>query len=289
MRTRLPILLALVLAAPLLTLLPAAPVAASSAGWLVRCPFTHSAADDPIKLPGLPGESHLHDFFGNPSTGAGSTYASMRAAATACGVAADTAGYWSPALYRNATKVTPAGGSTRQQIYYRRNNVADSLAVAPFPPDFRMIAGTATAATYEQARANGQKYGSEIYWGCSNNSTGKLQTPPASCGTGIITLHVGFPNCWDGVAAPGVEMVAAGHVRYPSGGACPAGFGTVLPRVIQRFEYPVGVATGTVTLASGNPFSAHADFWNTWEQGALDRLVARCLNGRVDCGTDPVP
>jgi hypothetical protein len=33
----------------------------------------------------------------------------------------------------------------------------------------------------------------------------------------------------------------------------------------------------------------HADFWNTWRQPALARLVNECLRAGVDCGNNPHP
>ncbi len=58
-----------------------------------------------------------------------------------------------------------------------------------------------------------------------------------------------------------------------------------LPRVIERFEYPVGTDSSGISLASGLYFTAHADFWNTWQQVRLDELVALCLNVGLDCGS----
>lgn len=276
--------LALAVAASLVVAVPQA--AQASDGWLIRCPLSHSASNDPVVFPGQPGASHLHDFFGNRSTDAYSTYPSMTAGATTCQTPTDTAGYWTPALYRNGVKVDPAGTGTRQQIYYRDNNVTAGTHVTAFPPDFRMVFGSSHATTLTEANAAGAKIGSEIYWGCSNNSESGKPTAPVDCSTGIITLHVQFPNCWNGVQSGGNE-IAAGNVVFPKSSACPATHPTVLPRLIERFEYPVGTSSSGITLASGNVYSVHADFWNTWDQRALQALVDRCLNGGTDCGTDP--
>ena len=35
----------------------------------------------------------------------------------------------------------------------------------------------------------------------------------------------------------------------------------------------------------GSPYTAHADFWNAWNQARLEQLTADCLNRNVDCGT----
>jgi hypothetical protein len=74
-------------------------------------------------------------------------------------------------------------------------------------------------------------------------------------------------------------------MRYPDDGVCPRGFRHELPRVILRWEYPVGSSTGAITLASGPTYTIHADFWNTWHQRRLASLVTNCLNAFADCGT----
>jgi hypothetical protein len=272
---------ALVLAAMILV-----PSAASAApGWLVRCPYTHSNNDDPIKFPGQQGASHLHDFYGSRTTDYRSTYGSMIASLTTCGTAGDTSGYWTPALYRNGVKINPAG-SVREQFYYRKDNYSSGTVVEPFPPNFKMIQGYAMAMSLADANAHGARWGTEMYWGCSDNNPDGKFTAPINCATGVITLHVGFPTCWDGVTVSGDE-IAAGHVRFSSGGACPAGFPHKLPRLIERLEYPVGTSSSGITVSSGAPYTMHADFWNTWQMSKLSALVTGCLNANKDCGTNP--
>jgi hypothetical protein len=266
------------------------PISGETPGWLVICDYSHSLPDDPIVFPGQPGASHLHDFLGARDVDAFSTYDSMRAGGTSCtATSGDTAGYWTPALYRNGAQILPrhgvappsgngSTGKTREQVYYR-NNLAQS--VQTIPPGLRMIAGVGAATS----PAGNPYLGRELYWGCSDNSTGKLIAPPASCATGIVTLHVGFPNCWDGVHLDSADHRS--HMAYPvSGGGgyvCPSSHPVAIPRVITRWEYPVGTSTGTITLASGPTFTAHGDFWQTWDQPRLDELVAACF-GSNGCG-----
>jgi hypothetical protein len=271
--------------------------AAASDGWLIRSSdsgastYTGSRADDPIVFPGRPGATHMHDFFCNKATRASSTYNQMIVAATSCR-SGDTAGYWAPALYRNGVKIDPAGKGTQQQIYYRDNNLQSGTKITAFPPNFKMVVGDARATSLQNANAInrgsgvGSKIGSEIYWGCSDNSSSGKAKAPVNCATGIITLHVGFPNCWNGVKVRG-DQIAAGTMRFPKSGVCPTGFKIALPRLIERFEYRVGTDSNGIRLASGPTYTAHADFWNTWRQSALQALVDRCLNGGVDCGTNP--
>ena len=263
--------------------IPVGDASASSPGWLVVCPYSHSGTTDPIVFPGMTDMSHLHDFLGNNSTGATSTYTSMTHSTSTCRAAADTAGYWIPALYRNGVRVTPSGAwagvKVREQIYYRSNNLTSGTKVRAFPSDLRMVAGNSHATSV----AGNPMLGREIYWGCSDNSeSGKLTAPPASCATGIISLHVGFPNCWNGLRSGSNDTA---DLTYPKGGVCPSAFPIPLPRIIERFEYPVGTSTGQITLASGPSYTVHADFWNTWQQAQLETLVTNCLNAGKDCGT----
>jgi uncharacterized protein DUF1996 len=252
--------------------LPTTAVASGgSGGWITICSYDHSATDDPIIFPGQPGASHLHDFLGNSSTVATSSYEPMEAAGTTCGTAADKAGYWVPALYKAGVRVVPKGsyvngGATRNSFYYRADNVLSSYHVTAFPANFRMVAGNSKATS----AADSPELKSKV---------------PVNCATGAITLHVGFPNCWDGVVAPNETA----HLKYPSSYKCPSGYGTVLPRVIFRLEYPVGTSSSTITLSSGGSYTAHADFWNTWQQASLQTLVTRCLDAHKDCGNNPVP
>ena len=52
--------------------------------FYANCRFSHTNDDDPIVYPGRPGKSHRHTYFGNESTDASSTPASLREAQTTC-------------------------------------------------------------------------------------------------------------------------------------------------------------------------------------------------------------
>jgi hypothetical protein len=96
------------------------------------CRFSHTVADDPIVYPGQPGRSHPHTFFGNTSTNASSTLASLRSAGTTCKPRADQAAYWVPTLYQNGREVRPA----KAQLYYVLRGYTE---MDPFPAGLRMI------------------------------------------------------------------------------------------------------------------------------------------------------
>ena len=273
---RSPVLAMAVLAVVLGGLLVApSPSRADEGAWVLQCSYTGSLPDDPIVHPRMPGMAHLHDFFGNTSVDAFSTYRSMRAARSTC-PQGDGAGYWLPAVLRDGTKVDPAGRNIREQVYVSADNLAPGTHIEPFPPDLRMVAGNAHATKPSE----NPDLGEEIYWGCSDNSVGGKPVAPPACSNGVVSLHVGFPNCWDGVLT---HVNDTAHLRHPVGYRCPAGFSHALPRLILRTEYPVG-AGGRVTLSSGPAFTAHGDFWNTWDQAKLAALVDRCLNAGRDCG-----
>src|SRR4051794_16520278 len=131
---------------------PAAPDADQAPGldrsvFATLCRFSHAASDDPIVYPGQAGKSHLHDFFGNTTTDAASTYESLRAGTNTCRTAEDNSGYWEPALYRNGAEVKPVS----MKVYYRTGR-HDPESVQAFPPGFRMIAGDSTATSAQALR-----------------------------------------------------------------------------------------------------------------------------------------
>jgi hypothetical protein len=258
----------------------------SHGSFSMVCPADHSAPDDPIVYPNQPGVSHLHDFFGNRSTNAFSTEASMRAGTTTCPVGADTAGYWSPAGYLNGVRLPPV----RVKAYYL--NLSTTAAVET-PPAIQMVAGVHDAAS---AADNPRQY-----WNCAGNTP--LSDHPYDCSgysPGDVVAGVDFPNCWNG------SGLARTDVSYPVtvGGACPVGFEHVLPTISLRVHFgikdPCAGATPCgpddpdtnveISLASGPYYTFHADFWNTWDPAALDGLVGSCLNQHQACGEQaPTP
>ncbi len=261
-----------------------APVGGStSAGWIVNCPYSHTLADDPIVFPNMPGMSHSHDFLGSTDTNAASTDGSMRGAPTTCGLKTDTAGYWVPTLSNDGAVIHPVdkqpglnGATSSQNIYYR-NPIG--LSVQPIPAGLRMVSGNSKATGV----ADNPHLGHDIWWGCSDNSiSAKLVAPPASCPEGIITVHIHFPDCWNGISLDSPDHQS--HVAWSSSGRCPATHPVHIAEVTIRLEWVVGPTTGAISLASGPTYTIHGDFWNTWDQAALDNLTATCVNAGKDCG-----
>lgn len=222
--------------------------------WL-SCLYSHSAFDDPLVFPGQPGASHLHDFFGNQTTNANSTYDTLIGQGTSCKLHDDTAGYWFPAL------IGPDGIAVPPQninAYYWGTPVTQA-----FPPGFNEIARPGSS-------------GPHGYYTCLKSDLVSDVLP--DCGTVKVRAVVEFPDCWDG---------ATNILVYSDQNACPSDHPDHLPRLILHITWLTTDASSM--YLSSDPAagfshgeSLHADFWNAWDQTTLETLVQRCY---VDRGT----
>lgn len=245
----------------------------SPVGWVVECNFVRHLIADPIVYPGQPGAGHLHDFFGNTTTDAHSTYASLLAGFSSCGLAKDTGAYWVPAAYGTGTLLDPKDAD----FYYRV--VTDPAELQPFPAGLRIIAGDGRAAAAQSKKV--------VYWDCENGGDDTNRTSPVDCGSGIVSAHVRFPDCWNGVGLDSADHKS--HMAYSVDGpgtyrVCPTTHPVPVPRLIYKLEWPLHDGS-RLTLASGSAFTLHADFVNSWDQRELERLVRDCLRAGVNCGT----
>jgi Domain of unknown function (DUF1996) len=255
-----------------LLVIPSSPAQAGGV-FSLNCGDAGRRSDDPIVFPNQPGASHMHQFFGSVTTNAHSTYQSMRRSATTCRLSADTAGYWMPTLLDPTGKVVPL---LRATAYYR----ADTK-VRAFPPDFRVISG-------ESMDGSGMNTGTgkKLGWSCSDTAPYLATIPRCGGSKPFVKAHIVFPICWDGMRTDSSDHRS--HVVHPSRG-CPPGFDTRLPRLAIHFTFAAPGGPG-YNLSSDAMFgtsagrSLHADFWNTWDQTVLERLVATCLNGTRSCG-----
>jgi hypothetical protein len=114
--------------------------------FLAVCKVSHTAYDDPIVFPRKPGRSHHHTFFGNVSTNAFSTLATLRAAGTTCGRRAETAAYWVPTVFKNGREVRPL----KAIAYYQ---VREFRVVHPYPAGLKVVAGNSAAVDPQPARS----------------------------------------------------------------------------------------------------------------------------------------
>jgi len=230
---------------------------AYAAGVLrVPCNFSHQRSDDPIVFPGQSGASHLHQFFGNTTTNANSTLSSMRNGGTTCKLAGDTAGYWFPA------PITPSGQpyQLRQAVAYYSTKPGKGY-VHTVPAGAQMIGGSSSATQPQGV--------DRVKWDCLADPSVPISPVPITCPRGEeLQTTVRFPNCWSG---NGVGR--SSFVYGPKGNICPAGY-IAIPHIRVSFEWNRSSATG-FRLSSGPLNSAHADFWNTWDQSVLDAQLRK--------------
>lgn len=119
------------------------PGAVRVAEFLAECPYSHRLPDDPIVLPGLPGGSHMHSFFGNNATDAFSDLGRLETSGGTCNPVTDISSYWVPTLYADNVPVEPTGTT----FYYLGEGVRDDVIAntQPLPRGLRIVAGNAKA------------------------------------------------------------------------------------------------------------------------------------------------
>ena len=256
-----------------------APSTVGSRVFDTGCRYSHAANDDPIVHPGSRGASHLHEFFGNASTDAFSTGASLLAAGRAelaatgsagCQDVADHSARWPPALYRNGVRMVPPAPDSkgpRGTHFYYRGDTSGRFVVQPFPTGFGMVA----------AHPDGTP------WTCGD-SAGQSATP-VHCGPLFgrvkgVTAVLRFPHWWNGwalTAGPGAGADEQWHVSRTRDEAHPIRLPT-LTGIFNYGEVNNDNAEYAWSLSSGGIETFHADILSAWEPFELDRLVHLCLN-----------
>ncbi|MGY0236274.1 DUF1996 domain-containing protein [Longispora urticae] len=246
------------------------------------CASARRAGDDPIVKPGQPGASHIHEFYGNRSTDAHSTLASLAAGTTNCDPSVDLSAYWTPTLYQNGRAVAPE----HVTVYYQ--GITDPRNAKPYPRGLRVVIGNALATSPDQNPA--------ARWSCvgqSQSSRDFLACPPGS----KLETYLDFPTCWDGVRLDSPDH--HDHMAWGLGGVggtCPASHPVPVPRMELLITYPVtggglslaGTRNGVnTTTAPGYTF--HGDFFNAWDAVQLQRRVTNCVNAGYVCGNDGNP
>jgi hypothetical protein len=256
-----------------------------SGSFGVACALSHTSQDDPIAMPGMAGMAHQHAFFGNTSTNALSTRASLLSSGTTCSDARDTAAVWTPVAELDGQTIVPE----REKTYY----FGTSKRPGTVPADLRVIAGDPLATT---PGTQG------VSWDCgigTPHATHPYDCRPYAGGAahidGVIA-RVDFPTCWDGrLDSPDHRS----HLAYADRNRCPSDHQHSIPRVSVRVHFGIwdpcagatpcdaddaSAANVAMRLSSGSYASMHADFWNTWDQDALDALVDRCVRAGDECG-----
>ncbi len=235
------------------------------------CGFARMAPDDPIVFPGRPSASHPHSFVGNTTTNASSTLESLRTGGTTCRRTSDRAAYWMPTLFVRGAAVQPIDAVA---YYQRRANAM----VRPFPPGLKIVAGNSHALAPQSFLIT--------FWDCGDATDVPRSSEVPACPQGsTLRLRVNFPDCWNGKTLDSPDHQS--HMAYSAGGTCPRSRPVPVPAISLVFRYaaPNLPDQNDVYLASGGQWSGHADFINAWDQPALAKLVATCLNRYRHCGT----
>ena len=249
------------------------------AQFVVECELSHLAFDDPIVHPGMAGDSHLHLFFGNVDVDAEPDYDAVRSSDTSCERASDTASYWAPALLDATGSVIEP---TQLTAYYRPGPGVDPPSVEPYPAGLMMVAGDAMATEQQPLDT--------VAWGCSSGARRQSRPPdcrvdlgdgPIESASFTLRLWVTFPDCWDGRQL--TTGLTSDHVAESADGACPESHPVPIPELAMAIDFPAVDPDG-LSLASGDIATAHADFWNVWDQAALENEVRVCLNRDLVCG-----
>ena len=229
---------------------------------------------DPIVAFGQPGASHLHQFVANVATKADSIYDEMISADTTCKLSPDTSAYWAPALLDPRGRVVELRSAN---AYYRASSSRSGSIVA-FPQDLRIVAGAPLVRTGTDK---------VVGWSCDDAAPYQARIPNCTKRPGdYVKAHIVFPSCWDGVALDSFDHRR--HMAYPDGARCPATHPVQVPRLSMHFTWDVENGR-KYSLSSDEMFgtsagrSLHSDFWNTWNQDALEDLVAACLNAGKTC------
>jgi hypothetical protein len=285
--------------------------------FVVKCPFSHQKQVDPIVNPGEPGTPeakafHMHDFFGNTTTDSNSTldnstppWTSLRAGGTTCPTPetlppgedaplGDTAAYWIPTVsWTDSSGTTPPLQANQEFFYYKLGGKSRNIDVQPQPPGLKIVT----------------VQGKNVEWRCQNGNWSTR--PPKQCSNGKLVVRIKFPDCLavdssgqplrdtrdeegntlytpDDHRSHMVDSVPQDNSPFKK---CPSTHPYPVPMLQTNFQFPIPTTRGTVKLSSGTGAysTMHADFFNAWQEGTLEDLVARCINAPPFTSSNPKP
>ncbi|MDG4809846.1 DUF1996 domain-containing protein [Micromonospora sp. WMMD1120] len=237
------------------------------------CEVANSAPDDPIVVPGLPGASHMHTFFG-PKVDAFTTTEKLLSSITNCNAPGDLSAYWVPELRKDG-KPVPVKSF---RVYYG-SRVKDPSTVKPFPPGLRVVEGDAKKQVDTPKNA-----GSNQFWCAGSAEIGRSADGnwPVCAPGGNLIFQLVFKDCWDGKNIDSPDHKS--HMGDPVNGVCTGKYPVAVPDLSFMVNYQSLGGDG-LSLSSGKPSSMHGDFMNAWDPARLGDLVKSCLNQNAKCGT----
>jgi hypothetical protein len=254
--------------------------------FVVKCNRVTTGTFDPIVMPGM-SMAHRHEFYGAKNENPSSDEWSQANTPTSCGISRDPASYWKPIFSADGNEVFPgqlmAGGSYHEGRFYYRAGTTDIGSVQPIPFGLRIIAGNASATSWQSASIAGFQCRDD-----SGNTVGKQAKPPDCPKGDFLEPSVVFPNCWDGVHLDSADHKA--HMSYASPTAkCDAAHGVRLPQVTLAWRYPTDAFYGkklsiaTLRDPAYNQMTLHADILFAWDPATMRELVKRCIQASIGC------
>ena len=260
-------------------------------------------ADDPIVYPGQPGRSHLHQFFGNDSADANSTYASLRGAGNStCISPVNRSAYWMPAVLNGKGQVVRPDFVS---IYYKRRPLSDPIVSDPTHPRYqgkgtklpngiRFIFGR-NMLNLAEPETGAVSFGCDGPTAVPGNRYNNFEEAQEGCPVGNrIGVKIGAPDCWDGKNLDSSDHRS--HVSYGSFGdwgyyKCPASHPYVIPAFSMAAWFTQAEGE-TYSLVSdhmdtspghkrGDTF--HADFFMAWDPVVHDMWEKNCIDKMLNC------
>lgn len=262
------------------------------------CNPSHLANDDPLVFPGQPGRAHRHLFFGNMSTDAYSTAASLLSGgeSTCGGGSLNRSAYWIPALLDSNGNAVPSNGMiVYYKSGYRRGRAAPDDGIV-FPNGLRILVGDPAATAPQVANDN-------VWFGCAPNTTNVFnlgasimrgQTIPTGCPAGHrLHMSLGLPGCWDGINLDSPDHrshVAFGDYSH----GCPASHPVSIPEITFNIDWTVPAEGAAGLRFSSDPAGVpggttiHGDYIAAWDESTIQAWLTNCVRVNADCGVNIV-
>jgi hypothetical protein len=261
--------------------------------------------DDPIVYPGQPGRSHLHQYYGNTTASAYSTFASLRAAGdSTCnnmgnGTAANRSAYWMPAVFDGKGNVVQPDYI---QVYYKREPLNSPACDPNSPTRAGICIGIPNGVRFIQGfhMAAGKDSASPGIITCSGKAwrtNAGLPVNNTVCPIGTkLELTVHSLSCWNGHLdsadhvshfAPMIRNESTGWVNK-----CPSTHPYIPPKFTISAFYSIkeGDDVSLWSLSSDAMYpnlpklsTLHFDYFEAWDAGVKDMWVNNCIGKKLNC------
>jgi hypothetical protein len=256
------------------------------AGWFQRCALAKTGTFDPIVFPNNPGPvGHEHLFFGATAISHDSTVSSLRAGGTTCRFKNGTTGgnnssYWVPDLLLKDGK-TWASGKQLNAYYKKGASSVDPHVIKPYPEGLKMLIRDRNSSR------------TDVKWYCANlngeGNNGKFAERPYDCNPSgsypYVTTRITYPQCGNG-ATDSADHIS--HVVYAGASGCPSTHPDVYPRLFITVKYNTSRGAGALLAGGADPATGfHADYFEAWHLGQLQKYVDACIRAGINCRSAP--